>query len=129
MLTLALQNFIQQASGAIEALETMGAKLEADLRGVLQYYGEDPTTTKPEDLFGTIVTFSSALLVRLSPAPSPASGLTSVRVFVRQRAESEVKAVDKKLSPPTCSAPAGRPGSPAPATSSRRQPSVQVGSP
>lgn len=41
----------------------MGSKLDEDLRALLQYYGEDPRTAKPENLFCTIVAFSSALLV------------------------------------------------------------------
>lgn len=42
----------------------MGSKLEVDLRALVQYYGEDFNATKPEDLFGIVVAFSSALQVR-----------------------------------------------------------------
>lgn len=41
----------------------MGEKLELDLRALLQYYGETSPNSKPEDLFGIVVSFSSALLV------------------------------------------------------------------
>ena len=44
----------------------MGSQLDADLRTLLQYYGEDPASTKPEDLFGIVVSFLQSLLVRTS---------------------------------------------------------------
>ncbi len=38
-------------------------KLEEDLKQLLICYGEDPTTTKPEEFFGMIVSFGSSLTV------------------------------------------------------------------
>ena len=52
-----------QATPAIEALQRMGAKLDADLKALVRYYGEEDGM-KPEEVFGIIVKFSSALLVR-----------------------------------------------------------------
>lgn len=59
------QSFVRHAAPAIEALKTMGSKLDDDLKALVRYYGEDSTSTKPEDVFGIIVQFSSALLVSL----------------------------------------------------------------
>lgn len=73
----------------------MGAQLDADLRTLLQYYGEDPASTKPEDLFGIVVSFSQSLVVRV-PAVVGRYELISRGL---QRAESEVKAADKKAGP------------------------------
>lgn len=57
------QGFVKNAEPAIAALKVMGNKLEVDLKVLLQYYGEDPLSSKPEDLFGVFATFSSSLLV------------------------------------------------------------------
>lgn len=61
-----MQGFVKHAEPAIVALRAMGNKLEVDLKMLLQYYGEDPMTSKPEDLFGVFATFSSSLLVSFS---------------------------------------------------------------
>ena len=42
----------------------MGGKLDEDLKALVRYYGEDSSSTKPEEVFGIIGQFSSALLVR-----------------------------------------------------------------
>lgn len=46
----------------------MGKTLESDLSSLLTYYGESPDSadsSKPEDFFAMVVSFSSALQVRL----------------------------------------------------------------
>jgi hypothetical protein len=58
------QAFSQHAVPAIEALNNLAGKLTTELEELQVYYGEDPKSSKPEDLFGTIVSFSSALQVR-----------------------------------------------------------------
>ena len=58
---------IGQISPAVEALKNMGSTVEADLRSLLAFYGEDPDAPeapKPEDFFNLILTFSSSLQVR-----------------------------------------------------------------
>ena len=58
----AMEAFVQQARPAIDALQTATAQLDADLRALLVYLGEDPAQgAKPEDLFGTVVQFANAL--------------------------------------------------------------------
>ena len=46
----------------------MGAKVDEELRALLRYYGEQPDagadSLKPEDFFGLIMSFASALQVR-----------------------------------------------------------------
>lgn len=45
----------------------MGNAVEAELKNLLIYYGEDPTSSeapKPEDFFGLVLSFSSSLQVR-----------------------------------------------------------------
>lgn len=39
----------------------MARQLDADARQLLEFFGEDPANSKPEDLFQTLVTFSLAL--------------------------------------------------------------------
>lgn len=58
-----MEVFIHQAEPAISALKTMGAQLDSDLKSLLQYYGEDLNQSKPDVLFGIIVSFSNDLLV------------------------------------------------------------------
>jgi hypothetical protein len=44
----------------------MSAMLDKELKSLLSYFGEDPTSPeapKPEDLFGLIASFSSSLQV------------------------------------------------------------------
>lgn len=50
-----------EAEPAIVALTQMASKLDADARSVLEFFGEDPATSKPEDLFQTLVTFSLSI--------------------------------------------------------------------
>lgn len=47
----------------MEALNTMSHQLEVDITAMLQYFGEDPLNTKPEEFLGLISNFSSALQV------------------------------------------------------------------
>lgn len=54
---------------SIDAMSKMGHALEGDLKALLAYYGEDPTSPeapKPEDFFGLVLSFSSSLQVRIS---------------------------------------------------------------
>ena len=39
----------------------MATQLDIDTKSLLEFFGEDATANKPEDLFQTLVTFSSAL--------------------------------------------------------------------
>lgn len=48
----------------MSALKSMMGDLDRDLKELVRYYGEDPASMKPEDLFGIVVSFSSSLLVR-----------------------------------------------------------------
>jgi len=48
----------------IDAVSKLGSALEADLKNLLEYYGEtpdSPDSPKPEDFFALILTFSSSL--------------------------------------------------------------------
>ncbi|KAI5476137.1 hypothetical protein MNV49_000407 [Pseudohyphozyma bogoriensis] len=72
-----MESFARQAVPAIDALKALGSKLDADLRLLLQYYGEDATTSKSEELFQLVADFSASLL----------------------RAESEVRAAEPKEQP------------------------------
>lgn len=57
-----------QVASPVEALENMGRSLEAELKSMLQFYGEKtdpPDARKPEDFFGLILSFSIALQVRI----------------------------------------------------------------
>ena len=55
------QYFVAEAEPAILALTAMSVQLDADLRALLEYFGEDPATVKPEDVFTTVASFSLAL--------------------------------------------------------------------
>ncbi|KIK96072.1 hypothetical protein PAXRUDRAFT_32637 [Paxillus rubicundulus Ve08.2h10] len=60
----AMQPFLAQTSGSVEALKEMTASVESDLRSLFTYYGESfdsPEGPKPEDFFGLICSFSSSL--------------------------------------------------------------------
>jgi len=53
---------------AVEALKNMGSSIEADLRSLLVFYGENPDAPeapKPEDFFNLVLSFSSSLQVCL----------------------------------------------------------------
>lgn len=64
VLTCALfQYFVAEAEPAIEALTAMSKQLEKDLWELLRFFGEDPVTVKPEDVFTTISSFALSLQV------------------------------------------------------------------
>jgi hypothetical protein len=46
------------------ALNNMSQQLDEDLTNLLRYFGEDPSSTKPEDFFGIISSFAIAVQVR-----------------------------------------------------------------
>ncbi|ORX93208.1 FH2-domain-containing protein [Basidiobolus meristosporus CBS 931.73] len=56
-----MTEFIRSAESTVKTISDMRVKLEKELNHMLTYFGEDPATTKPEDFFATIVSFSSAL--------------------------------------------------------------------
>jgi diaphanous 1 len=63
---VALQPFLAQVSGSVDALKKMGISVDSELRSLLVYYGETPDSpeaSKPEDFFSLILTFSSSLQV------------------------------------------------------------------
>lgn len=64
-LTQFAQSFLVHATGAIEALRETRRSLQDAIDALLRYFGEDPTKSKPEDLFSLMATFSASLLVRL----------------------------------------------------------------
>lgn len=50
----------------IDAVSKLGSALEADLKNLLEYYGEtpdSPDSPKPEDFFALILSFSASLQV------------------------------------------------------------------
>jgi diaphanous 1 len=54
---------VKQVSPRVDALKNMGSTLEAELRSLLAYYGENPDSPdapRPEDFFGLIASFSSS---------------------------------------------------------------------
>lgn len=57
----AMQAFVVQATPAIDALKATTATLESDLRDLLTFFGEDPATVKPEDVFSTVNNFAHSL--------------------------------------------------------------------
>lgn len=56
-----MEYFAAEAEPAILALTAMSVQLDTDLRALLEYFGEDPATVKPEDVFTTVASFSLAL--------------------------------------------------------------------
>jgi len=63
-----LQPFVTQVTPSVEALQHMGSKVNEELRDLLQFFGEKPEgseSMKPEEFFGLVMSFSSALQVRL----------------------------------------------------------------
>lgn len=58
-----LQAFVTDVGPAVQSIKAMVTTLDEDLKGLLAYFGEDPTATKPEDFFATIVSFASSLSV------------------------------------------------------------------
>jgi diaphanous 1 len=55
-----MESFVYKATPAIDALKDIVASLDADLRSLLLYYGEDPTS-KTEDFFALVVSFSASV--------------------------------------------------------------------
>ena len=55
------QSFLLKATPAVEVLSGLVASIETSLQKTLRYYGEDPKTSKAEDLFSIIVSFSALL--------------------------------------------------------------------
>ncbi|KAK4702492.1 hypothetical protein P7C70_g3733, partial [Phenoliferia sp. Uapishka_3] len=69
---------MERAEPAMGALKTVMTQLDQDLKSLVQYYGEDPASMKPEDLFGIVVSFSTSLLraaseVEISDKSRPAT--------------------------------------------------------
>lgn len=59
-----MKPFSQQVSASVDALTKMSSSLEAELRSMLLFFGENPDAPeapKPEDFFGLILSFSSSL--------------------------------------------------------------------
>jgi len=59
-----MEPFVKQVQGVVTALKDDAATLDTELKSVLAYYGEpidSGESMKPEDLFGMLMTFSSAL--------------------------------------------------------------------
>ncbi len=65
-LTRMHQPFVNTTEPRVTALKEMEQKVDVELKTLLIYYGENPTSPdgmNPEDLFNLILTFSSALKV------------------------------------------------------------------
>jgi hypothetical protein len=61
-----MKPFVHTAGSQVEALTKMANSVDTSLKGVLEYFGESSVGTdamKPEDLFGTIASFSAVLQV------------------------------------------------------------------
>ena len=59
-----MEPFIIQARPTVNSLKVSGQALDSELKSLMAYYGESTEgsdVTKPEDFFGVIMTFSSAL--------------------------------------------------------------------
>jgi len=59
-----MEPFILKERVTINAVSKLGSVLEADLKNLLEYYGEtpdSPDSPKPEDFFAMILSFSSSL--------------------------------------------------------------------
>ncbi|CAG8710518.1 11075_t:CDS:2 [Acaulospora morrowiae] len=55
-----MEDFVKKFEPTIESINEFTEKLEEELKQLLIYYGEDPATTKPEEFFGMILSFSKA---------------------------------------------------------------------
>ena len=76
-----MKPFAKKARPNIDALKAMASQVEYDLRSLLAYYGENPESTeapKPEDFFGLILSFSSALQVKHRSWMMPAVVYSSI---------------------------------------------------
>ncbi|KAF9184379.1 hypothetical protein BGZ50_003756 [Haplosporangium sp. Z 11] len=56
-----MEKFADANEEGIQKIVEVGQGLEQDLRKLLVFYGEDPANTKPEEFFGTLVSFSTML--------------------------------------------------------------------
>lgn len=54
----AMEEFLLEAEPIVNDLKAMTKGIEEKLRELILYYGEDPTTTKSEEFFDIISTFS-----------------------------------------------------------------------
>jgi hypothetical protein len=58
---------VLQVAQAVQALQLMGSKVNEELHELLQFFGEQTDgaeSMRPEDFFGMVMSFSSALQVR-----------------------------------------------------------------
>lgn len=62
---LVMEVFVSESEPAMTALNATSQQLDRDLGELLRYFGEDPASTKAEDFFGIISSFSMALQVSL----------------------------------------------------------------
>lgn len=60
---MVMEVFIAESEPAMVALNAMSQQLEQDLGDLLRFFGEDPSSSKPEDFFGIISSFAIALQV------------------------------------------------------------------
>ena len=61
-----MQPFVAQISPSVQALQSMGNKVNEELRELLTYFGEQADSSdamKPEDFFGLVMSFASSLQV------------------------------------------------------------------
>jgi len=56
-----MEAFVKHASPVVEAVGEESKAMEASLRSLLAYYGEDDSKTTSEDFFGLVMSFSSSL--------------------------------------------------------------------
>ncbi|KAF9438927.1 hypothetical protein BGZ76_002926 [Entomortierella beljakovae] len=56
-----MEKFAIVNDDGIKMIVEVGQGLDQDLKKLLLFYGEDPSTTKPEDFFGMLVSFSTML--------------------------------------------------------------------
>ncbi|TFY77061.1 hypothetical protein EWM64_g6950 [Hericium alpestre] len=111
--------FATQSSRSIEAIKSMQMTLDADLRSLLAYYGEDPDSPeapKPEDFFALILSFSSSLQKAAlevhdyeAKVPPPSPTITIDKSEAEEPSEPTVKgAHDAKARPPSARSSQGR---------------------
>ncbi|KAF9105603.1 hypothetical protein BGX27_009549 [Mortierella sp. AM989] len=56
-----MEKFADSNEEGIQKIVEVGQGLEQDLKKLLIFYGEDPSSTKPEEFFGMLVSFSTML--------------------------------------------------------------------
>jgi hypothetical protein len=61
------------AESTVKSIGKLAGRLDEELRDMVAYFGEDPMATKPEDIFTTIISFSSALQVGSPQFPCPST--------------------------------------------------------